>query len=78
MSKFSHLFEYDERDVSVPVPTDSIPNELHFNEILKSIATYQNDDYFSSVDCLNTTLDRKNMCEDYYDKNSSDNEADET
>lgn len=68
MSNFIHLFESDERDVNVQVPTDNVMNsDEQFDEILKSIATYEIDDYFLTLNSLNNIIDKRHLYEEQYD-----------
>jgi len=68
MSNFIHLFESDERDVNVQVPTDNVINSNEqFDEILKSIATYEMDDYFLTLNNLNNIIDKRYIYEEQYD-----------
>lgn len=60
MSNFSHLFEYDERDTQVPIPTDNILMHEHsLDKSLKDIATYQMDDYFMKLHDLNKFVENR-------------------
>ena len=68
MSNFIHLFESDERDVNVQVPTDNVINSNEqFDEILKSIANYEMDDYFLTLNSLNNIIDKRHIYEEKYD-----------
>lgn len=64
MSNFSHLFEYDERDIHVPIPTDDIlMHEYSLIESLKGIATYKTDDYSMYVHTLNVLVEKQKVCQ---------------
>lgn len=74
MSNFSHLFDCDERDTHVPVPTDDIAlRECSLIESLKSIATYQMDDYFMNLHNLNELIETRNMIQILYSSEDTNN-----